>query len=372
MWRSEEEVPNAVFAVQTGQRQVWQEQGLCCLPYLMAGHCCGCNLRQNLAFLTYFTYSHDFNWPCYGHFKHFMSLWCLVSQVRGRWVLFPWHRGRECCAEALGWREGCESVLNLGAPCNISKLALPAFIHPPFPPTTPLSPLCLRISLFILMAFAGAHLVLTPSFPWAEGWVGVAQGAGCPCPHGTAGSPGLAHLQQGRTGRRTGVPSPGWAARCAPLLPWQSMGQAARRYSCPASIQCLFSRLKGSLWSQSPLCLARPLIHSQRKPMSAAPLCLPWAIALNLKGLGADFKGCSDKGCLNSTCVNNPWKTLWITSMKFSLNLLFFFFSGRKKWKSGKGGEWEEGRERGRKGVGVALTLFSPCQLLSMPRSSLT
>lgn len=45
--------------------------------------------------------------------------------------------------------------------------------------------------------------------------------------------------------------------------------------------------------------------------------------------------------------------------MKFSLNLLFFFSSGRKKWKSGKGGESEEGRERGRKGVGEALTLFS-------------
>lgn len=94
------------------------------------------------------------------------------------------------------------------------------------------------------------------------------------------------------------------------------------------------------------LCLARPLIHLQRKPMSAAPLCLPWAIALNLKGLGADFKGCSDKGCLNSTCVNNPWKTLWITSMKFSLNLLFFFSGSRKRWKWGKGGEEEGGRRR--------------------------
>lgn len=43
--------------------QVWQEkeQGLCCLPCLAAGHCYGCNLRQNLAFLTYFTYSLDFN-----------------------------------------------------------------------------------------------------------------------------------------------------------------------------------------------------------------------------------------------------------------------------------------------------------------------
>lgn len=54
--------------------------------------------------------------------------------------------------------------------------------------------------------------------------------------------------------------------------------------------------------------------------------------------------------------------------MKFSLNLLFFFSGSRKRWKGGKGGEEEGGRE---KEVGGGPTLFSLCQLFRMPRSSL-
>lgn len=43
--------------------------------------------------------------------------------------------------------------------------------------------------------------------------------------------------------------------------------------------------------------------------------------------------------------------------MKFSLNLLFFFSSSRKKWKSGKGGESEGEMEE--RGGGRTDTFFS-------------
>lgn len=155
-----------------------------------------------------------------------------------------------CCAEALGWREGCESVLNMGAPCNISVVALPAFIHPPFPPP-PLYFLC--FSLFLLMAFAGAHLVLTPSQPGGASlgqrvWVWVAQGAGSPCPHGAgrvprAGTRGLGSSStaagQDRVQDRGAMPRDGQPGVC-PTRSWQRMGWAARRYSCPAQISVYF------------------------------------------------------------------------------------------------------------------------------------
>lgn len=163
-------------------------------------------------------------------------------------MLLLCQRGRECCAGALGWREGCESVLNMGALCNISTVALPAFIHPPFPSTIPLSFLCLRLYLFILMAFAGAHLALTLSqpgghwdltmCPWDRGLaLGWLRGLGVPvpwCRHTGLGS-------SRRTGHRTrGAMAQGWQPGVCPT-PSMAWG------SCPASEQCLFSRLKGSL-----------------------------------------------------------------------------------------------------------------------------
>lgn len=212
---------------------------------------------------------------------------------------------------------------------------------------------------------------------------------GLPVPHRPSRVPGAVACGSGsgagvlRVGvRDRGARSPlRWAARCVPCSlhggGWWGWGRPIGGTAARLQISVYFPGWKEACDPKALLCLARPLIHLQRKPMSAAPLCLPWAIALNLKGLGADFKGCSDKGCLNSTCVNNPWKTLWITSMKFSLNLLFFFSSGRKKWKSGKGGESEEGRERGRKGVGEGPTLFlsanfSECQEVAWLRKKIS
>lgn len=201
------------------------------------------------------------------------------------------------------------------------------------------------------------------SLGWRSGH-GVAQDTGSPVSVSIveAGSLGLAHsvwaaapqwsMEQGAAGRGAGQGCHAtlqWATRCVPCsLHSGGWGRLVRGTAARLQISVYFPGWKEACDPKALLCLARPLIHLQRKPMSAAPLCLPWAIALNLKGLGADFKGCSDKGCLNSTCVNNPWKTLWIISMKFSLNLLFFFSSSRKKWKSGKGGELEEGREGGK------------------------
>lgn len=124
------------------------------------------------------------------HFRCFICLWCLVSQVRGRRALFPCCREwASCGCMSFVWREGHEMVLNMGTPCNISTTALPALVHPPFPSTMPLPISACRIWLFIFKDFLGAH----PAHPWCRvtagqeakrgfsvslGWGAGAQGAG--------------------------------------------------------------------------------------------------------------------------------------------------------------------------------------------------
>lgn len=150
----------------------------------------------------------------------------------------------------------------MGAPCDISIVALPAFIHPPFPSTIPPSFPCLE-SLFVYThgfcrstfssdTVAARRPVGDSVCPWVWGGPGCWVSLSPSCRRGPQGWHTWFGQQQHRSragqgaGQRCHAPGVG-SQVCAPLLPWRWMRQAAQRYSCPASDQCLFSRLKGSL-----------------------------------------------------------------------------------------------------------------------------
>lgn len=160
----------------------------------------------------------------------------------------------------MGWREGCESVLNVGTPCNISTAALPAAAHPPFPSAIPLSFLCLESLFLHTHGLCGSpphsHSGLAPppsqpgGFDVSLGWRfghGVAQATGSPSPPSPKQGPRGCRMRFGQRGRGPA----GWGAgqgcqvtppvssqvRALLLARWRmmGMGQADRRYSCPAS-----------------------------------------------------------------------------------------------------------------------------------------
>lgn len=121
----------------------------------------------------------------------------------------------------MGWREGCESVLNVGMPCNISTAALPAAAHPPFPSAIPLSFLCLESLFLHTHGLCGSpphsHSGLAPppsqpgGFDVSLGWRfghGVAQATGSPCPPSPKQGPRGCRMRFGQRGRGPA----GWGA----------------------------------------------------------------------------------------------------------------------------------------------------------------
>lgn len=157
----------------------------------------------------------------------------------------------------------------MGTPCNISTAALPAAAHPPFPSAIPLSFLCLESLFLYTHGLCGSppcsHLGLAPppsqpgGFDMSLGWRfghGVAQATGSPCPPSPRQCPQGRCMRFGQRGRVlwVGVRGRGPAGqgagqgcqvtppvssqvRALLLARWRmmGMGQADRRYSCPAS-----------------------------------------------------------------------------------------------------------------------------------------